>query len=374
MHGPALLWAEGGAAAGGFRVLFNRDGAAHPIAPAFPQLAPPGSTAPPAPPGSTAPPAPPGSTAPPAPSAAPSAAAAPPPAERATWPACVVAGSFSYCMELGGSIRRSPLAGGEGKPVAFGRRGAAIAAVGLPGDYTALAFLGDRKTTEGIVTQAFVALDDSPAVLLSEEGSGATFVALAPWKDGALAMYIDARVALTPVHARVLRRGGDGRLEIGPDAVIFVGGGSEVRMTGAIATGASGPAHVLVPTSHGVSGFGMAAIRVDDPPKYDEPVTWSMYPNGLSPAPIAVTRGASPIRVARVRPVAAQPGSRAALEIGVLGEDGAFTPRCVAAESASFSHVALEVDAGGALWLAYTAADGTWVEQRGGAPAARRAP
>jgi hypothetical protein len=272
-------------------------------------------------------------------------------------------------MELSGSIRRVPLAGGEEKAIAFGRRGSSLAAASLPGDALALTFLGDRKTSEGVVTQAFAAIDDSPAVLLSEEGSGATFVALAPWKDGALAMYIDARTALTPVHARVLRRGGDGRLELGQDAVIFVGGGVEARMSGAIATAPSGPAFVLVPTSHGVSGFGMASIRVDDPPKDDAPVVWSMYPNGLSPAPVAATRGVAPIRVARARPASREPGSRAVLEVGRLGDDGTFSPLCAAAESGSFSHLAIEADRDGSLWLAYTSSDGTWVSQVDGASA-----
>jgi hypothetical protein len=356
MHGPALLWSAGGATPGDFRVLFNRDGAAQSIAPAFPQLAPgqlnPGTPRPPG--GAALSPPLPKSTATPA---------APAPPERATWPACAVAGRVAFCMDLSGSIRRVPLAGGGEKAIAFGRRGSSIGAAALPGDATVLAFLGDRKTSEGFITQAFAAMDDNPAVLLSEEGSGATFVALAPWKDGALAMYIDARTALTPVHARVLRRGGDGRLEIGPDAVVFVGGGAEARMSGAIATGPSGPAFVLVPTSHGVSGFGMAAVRIDDPPKDDAPVTWSLYPNGLSPAPIAATRGVAPIRVARARPVSSEPGARAVLEIGRLGDDGSYSPICAAAESGAFSHLALEADRDGSLWLAYTSPDGTWVAQ-----------
>jgi hypothetical protein len=334
-------------------VIFNRDGAAKPLAPAFPQLAPQAGGPAPRPALSGGP----------ANSAGPAQGPAP---ERASWPACALADRFTFCMDAAGSIRRATLSGEGDAAVAWGRRGAAIAAAALPGGHTVLAFLGDRRTTEGIVTQAFATLDDLPAVPLSEEGSGATHIALAPWKDGVLAVYVDARAALTPVHARVVRLGEGGRLEIGPDAVLFVGGGAESRMTCAVAAGASGPAFVLVPTTHDVSGFGMAAVRVDDPPKDDAPAVWSMYPNGIAPAPIAATHGLDPIRIARVRPATRDPGSRRVLELGRLSPDGGFQPACVAAESASFSHVALDVDRDGSLWLAYTSAEGTFIEQRGG--------
>ncbi|WP_082363290.1 hypothetical protein [Chondromyces crocatus] len=335
-------------------MIFNRDGSGHETSPMFPQLSP-------APPRSaTTPVALPPLTGPAPP-------ATPPPAlDRANWPACTAAGGSLYCMDLQGAIRRGPLAGGERKPIATGRRGTTLAAAPLPEDHTVVAFLADRKTTEGVVTQAFIALDDSPAVPLSEDGAGATFVTLMPWKDGALAMYIDARAALTPVHARMLRRTAQGQLALGPDAVIFVGGGFEARMAGALTQTEAGSVFALIPTSHSDSGFGMAAIRLSDPPRIDEPVVWSMYPNGLSPAPITATRGRGPPRVVRARPSAPEPGAKAVLELGHLLEDGSFAAHCIAAKAGSFTHVAMEPEHDGSVWLTYTTSDGTWLEQRGG--------
>ncbi|WP_044239949.1 hypothetical protein [Chondromyces apiculatus] len=356
MAGPTLLIPRPGVS-GEMQVLFNRNGVAHEVAPSFPLLAP-------APPRSAA--APPVL---PPPGPAPPAAPPPPPPERATWPACTTAGRFMYCMDLQGDLRRSAIAGGEVKTIAAGRKGAGIAAAVLPEDHTVVAFLGDRKTTEGVVTQAFVVLDDGGAIPLSEEGAGATFVTMVPWKQGALAMYIDARAALTPVHARTLHRSAQGKLELGPDAVIFVGGGYESRMMGAVAHGAGGEAFALIPTSHSMSGFGMATVRIDDPPRVDAHVTWSMYPNGLSPAPVAALRGPGPTRVARARPASREPGAKAVLELGRLREDGTFAPQCIAAEAASFTHLALEPDRDGTVWLAYTTGEGTWVEHRGGVTA-----
>ena len=109
--------------------------------------------------------------------------------------------------------------------------------------------VGSTDSGEGAVTQAFAVLDDRPAVTLSEEGSGATFVSLAPWKGGALAMYIDARSALTPIHARTLDVTEEGKLKLGPDAVLFVGDAGESRMGGALGIGPEGPAYVLFPAS-----------------------------------------------------------------------------------------------------------------------------
>ncbi|WP_437295540.1 hypothetical protein [Sorangium sp. So ce426] len=353
LRGPALLWSPDEAERADFRVIFNRDGVAQHVAPSFGGLTAPGS--------------PPPEAAPDAPDAPDAGNGSGDPA-RASWPACAVASRFVYCMDHGGTIRRTPLGGGAGPPIGAGRRGTGISAVALPGGHTLLAFLSDRKTSEGAVTQAFAVLDDGAAVPLSEEGSGATFVALAPWKGGALAMYIDARAALTPVHARTLGLTAEGKLELGPDAVVFVGDAGESRMGGALAIGASGPAYVLLPASKDISAFGMAAIRVDEAPRDDMPAVWSLYPNGLSPAPIAATQGVSPIHVARVRPVSREPGARHALELGQLDGEGRFHARCVAVEGQSFKHVAIEADRGGSLWIAYTTAAGTFIEQRAAGP------
>ncbi|WP_437926210.1 hypothetical protein WMF37_45445 [Sorangium sp. So ce291] len=374
LRGPALLWAPDDAARADFRVIFNRDGVAQHVTPAFGALLGPlsprqdssrdagtGSASPDAGAGSASPDVGAGS-------ASRDAGAGSEEPARASWPACEVASGFVFCMDQGGTIRRTPLAGGAAPPLGAGRRGTSISAVSLPGGRTLLAFLSDRKTSEGAVTQAFAVLDDGPAVPLSAEGSGATFVALSPWKGGALAMYIDARSALTPVHARTLGLTAEGKLELGPDAVLFVGDAGESRMGGALARGADGPAYVLLPAAKDISSFGMAAIRIDDAPRDDMPAVWSLYPNGLSPAPIAATQGVTPIHVARVRPIAREPGARHALEIGQLDGEGRFQARCLAVEGKSFKHVAIEADRDGSLWVAYTTSAGTFVEQRAVGP------
>lgn len=338
------------------QVVFNRQGMAGPQIPAFPAA----ERKPSSPAGSLVP----KRTEATAASSAILPGATPPEEEKASSPTCAIAGRFAFCMDREGQIRRKTLApGGEEKIVARGVPGTSIAAVTAPGGKSVLAYLGIKKTSEGLVMHAYAMLDDAPAIQLSEDGSGATFVALAPHEGDLLAMYIDARTALTPVHARTLTAHGE--LRLGKDAVVFVADGSERRASGAIAAGPGGPAFLLMATAGEGTSFGMAAVKVDGEPKDDTRAVWSLYPNGLSPAPIAATVGVSPVRVARVRPASAEAGAWRALELGHLEANGDFKPLCSVLESRAFTDVAVAVDKAGSVWIVYTSADGTWVEQRG---------
>jgi hypothetical protein len=284
------------------------------------------------------------------------------PAERSTAPGCVFAGGFVHCMAMSGTVHRTTLNGDGDAAIAAGRPGSSLAATLLDGK-PLLGFLADRKTTEGVVTMAFASLDGGPATQVSEDGSGATFITLAPRGEKVVAMYIDARRALMPLHARVLGADG-GRLRVGTDAVLFVGDGTESRPIGALALGESGPAFGLLPTFKDVTTFGVAAIRIDEQPRDDAPITWSTLPGGLDRAPIAATQGVTPVRIALVRPAVNEKAKRA-LELGEIDPTGAYKPLCVAAESSKFSDVSLTADRFGTVWLAYTDAEGTWIERRG---------
>jgi hypothetical protein len=218
------------------------------------------------------------------------------------------------------------------------------------GPHVLLAYIGERVTTEGLVREAYVTMDDGPASRLSDEGSGATFVDLAPRGDGVVAMLIDARVALTPTHARILSLK-SGKLDVGPDAVLFVGGSAERHNAGTLTTSKEGAAFALIAVSNDAMSFGMAAIKIDDPPKIDAPAVWSMYPNGLDPAPIAATRGLRAMHVARVRPKAADPKAPRLLEYGDLDAAGVFRAPCMVAEASFVKDVELAVDKDDSAWI-----------------------
>lgn len=287
------------------------------------------------------------------------------PAERVVLPPCAFAGGRWFCLDRAGAIHRAAALGQEGPVVAQARPGSPLAAVPIAGSHVLYAFLADRKTTEGAMTLAFVALDDGPPTLLSEDGAGATFVTLAARGEEAVALYIDARRVLTPVHARVLNGNGGARLSLGPDAVLFVGAGSDARTSGVIAQGSPGSEHGLLALERDEKDFGMAAIRIEEQPRDDARVTWSLYPAATERAPLAATQGGAPARVLRVRPVAAGTDARKMLELGELDAAGGYRPSCPVAEGAAFGDPAIAVDRQGAVWLAYTDPDGTWIERRG---------
>lgn len=284
------------------------------------------------------------------------------PPTRVSSPPCAVGADQIFCMDPEGIILRTSRSGEPAVAVAKGRPGTRLAAATIAGSRAILAYLGDRKTTGGIVSEAYAFVDGAPPVRISEEGSGATAVSLAPRGPGVLALLIDGRAAMTPVHARRLELN-EGRLDIGADAVVFVGGGAERHSSGVLAVGGAGTAFALVPIS-GEAGFGVAAVHLSDPPALEEKVVWSTYPNGLDPAPIAATTGSTPVRVARLRPIDARPDSLRGVELGKLDGDGEFAPYGLISTVGRVSALEVAADAAGALWIYYVDAAGSWLERR----------
>jgi hypothetical protein len=268
------------------------------------------------------------------------------------------------CPGRAGAITRTELPNGFTKEIVKGRPGTRIAAaaVGAGGRHTVTAFLDEKQTTEGRMLQAFAVLDDNDPVRLSDDGSGATGIDLASRGNSALALVLDARTAMVPVHARTVGEK-DGKLDLGKDVVVDVGGAPERGIAGHIAVS---PARTLflVPMSEDALSFGMSTILLSDPPKEQEPKRFSLYPNGLDPAPLATTRGTSPIRVARVRPLDKNPGSQRALELGALADDGTFTSHGIIVVGKNISDLDIAVDSFGATWVLYGDAADTWLERR----------
>jgi hypothetical protein len=282
---------------------------------------------------------------------------------RMTSPPCAVAAGFAFCMDPSGAIHRTPLdAATPDVVIARGRPGTSYAAESIDGAHSVVGYLADEQTTEGVVTEAFAVLDGGAPVRLSDDGSGTTHLTLARRGLSLVALLVDGRAAMTPVHARTVAVTG-GKLQVGEDTVIFVAGGAESATRGALGTSATGGAFALLPIA-AETGFGVVSIRVDDPPHVDEPSAWSLYPNGLDPAPIAATRDVTPIRVARVRPLEARPDSPRGLELGKLDDAGAFVPYGFVESKGRVRSAAVAVDHPGMLWVAFTDAAGTWVERR----------
>jgi hypothetical protein len=288
---------------------------------------------------------------------------------------CEVAGRWAYCP-ANGSVYRTTLGNTDTKVVAKNQPSTRVSAAPLGEGHAVVATLEARRTSEGMMMQAFITLDDGETVRLSEDGAGATAVKLAQRGDRAVALYLDARTAMVPVHARPARFDKDkNALALDEDAVVFVGGPPErgIELT---AAGAGRSFFALVPMARETTEFGMAAIPIADRPKDDVQPAWSLYPNGLDPAPIAATvpqatttgtagdAGAAGAWVARVRPSERTVGALRALELGRLDAAGAFTSLGVIAIGKPITDIAIASDSYGSLWIVYGDASATWLERR----------
>ena len=281
------------------------------------------------------------------------------------WPPCEIAGRWAYCVAVGGIVYRTTLGASDTKQIAKSAPSTRISASSLGPDHAVVATLDSRRTSEGVMLQAFVTLDDGETTRLSDEGAGATVLRLVPRGERAVALYLDARMAMLPVHARPISlRGKD--LALADDAVIFVGGPPErgIDLTAAM-TGKS--LFALIATARETSDFGMATIAVAEEPKHDVQAVWSLYPNGLDPAPMAATihgTGDGPAWVARVRPSERAAGSPRILELGRLDAGGAFTSLGAIATDKRITDVAITVDSFGSVWILYGDSNATWLERR----------
>jgi hypothetical protein len=238
-----------------------------------------------------------------------------------------------------------------------------VSADPLGGDHAVVATLDARRTTEGVMMQAFVTLDDGETTRLSDDGAGATVVRLVPRGDRVVALYIDARTAMVPVHARTLSLKKTD-LVLADDAVMFVGGPPE-RGIDLTAAGAGRSLFALLAMARETVDFGMATIPIAEQPKDEVRPTWSLYPNGLDPAPIAATTGeAADAWVARVRPAERAPGAPRILELGRLDAAGAFTSLGTISTGKRITDISIAADGHGSVWVAYGDPGATWLERR----------
>ena len=267
---------------------------------------------------------------------------------------CAGAGTFVFCTNSAGEIRRyktSPAVEADNF-VARARPGALISAA-LVNGHTVVAYLRERMTSEGNTSEAFVESDDGTETRLSEDGAGATSVALAPRGEGAVAVYVDGHRGMAPVHARTLTVAP--KLALGKDAVLFVAGTAETNTRATLGV-KNRTAYALLPVAHDIA-FGLASVKIDGEPATDAPTTWSDYPNGLDPAPIAATADGALI-VARVRPSAPQFGSPRVLELGTIDDKGAFAAYGLFPATGSVTGVAIASDGATGAAMAYTDATG----------------
>lgn len=186
---------------------------------------------------------------------------------------------------------------------------------------------------------------------LSPEGSGASSISLIPVGEGqVIAMWLDARSAMTPVHARRFEVR-EKTTAIAEDEVMFVGGPPEgyPELVGVrFGNSAAG----LVPLST-ENGFALHNILVNWQGKAK--VGALEYPNGMDVAPATGANACGQSIVVYSRPEAKERGAPQVLEIATLGKNGSIDVEEVAAYPGNVHELSAAATDENTVWVVYTA-------------------
>ena len=261
-----------------------------------------------------------------------------------------LAGDYAYWISKGRLVARR--SGGGLEVLAEDARNGTRVATSQIGQRTVVAYVARPASAAGDGTAKLWVSDGEP-LLLSPEGSAASSVALV----GSMALMLEGRTGMTPVHARrIVERGG--RVALEEDAVVWIGGSAQPLSEVSAGMSPSREAWAFVAIERDATAFGLAQIRIGERPRMAAPVTWRAYPNGVDPAPAATARACDETWIAYVRPAEARPGAPQELHLAALGPDGLGAPR-ILARSRAFANVSL-ASAGGGLLAVYTADHRTW--------------
>jgi hypothetical protein len=274
-------------------------------------------------------------------------------------PGPALLGAYAY-WETSGKIVRRALAGDK-KPELLAENARVGTRVSTP--------RLDEETAQKLpAVAAYIAEQDDALVAklwvqgagvqrLSPEGCAANSVSLATGAGQLLAVALEGRTSMSPVHARTIRFAG-GKPRLGKDVVVWVGGTSQqLTEVVSIVTG-DRTASAFVPLERDVAHFGLARIHVRLPPRMNAAVSWRAYPNGLDPAPVACAKICGRPTVVYARPTDETPHAPQELHLAAVGEQG-LSPSQLVASSRAFANVSLAAAPFGGV-VAYVADRRTW--------------
>lgn len=261
----------------------------------------------------------------------------------------------------GGHLLRKKLAGGDLENLADDARPytrVAVPDLPVPETPPLVAYIG-RHPTEKDTLLAKLWVEGQGTVTLTPDGSAGNSVALARTGNGYIAMSLESRTGMSPLHARRVSFE-SGRLKLGSDVIPWVGGTAQpLSEVHAIADPWS--AWALLPMERDATRFGLARVALGLTPRMAADVYWRDYPNGVEPA--VVTSGYLCDRpvVLYARPTSAEPHAPQELHLSSIGPDG-LGPSIIVASSRAFADASFATLDGGALAV-YVADRRTWARR-----------
>jgi hypothetical protein len=199
-------------------------------------------------------------------------------------------------------------------------------------------------------------IEGQPLRTLSPEGSAASSVALTTHGRDLIAVAIEGRSGMSPVHARRIRID-QGAPRLDEDQVVWVAGSSQ-SLTEVRAVGSDVDAWAFVAIEKDTTHFGLARIHVGTKPRTDSEISWRDYPNGLDPAPVDTTTLCSEPTVLYARPSEATPRAPQELHLAAITPKG-LSPSQKVAFAGAFTNASIAPTEGGAL-VAYVGDGRTW--------------
>jgi hypothetical protein len=337
----------------------------------------------------------------------------------ARFPRCeVVFGSkpeddAAYCQGLDHKIRRFGRSafrtlsenGADNGSEVVESRGSDPLAVVRSGPTPLVGYLQSRRTSEGETTEAWGVWEGQTPFRISEDGSSAATLNLHPLADGGvIAFYIDARVAMSPVHARTIAYRKGAAPQLGEDAVVFVGGAAEQRAYATLLRSeadAKGNRSLfaLASLTRDEKGAGTVLLPLHSPPRVDEKGIWFLHggplrepavqaetsSDGEGPAFARTTVSApfpmpslkSPSLIPSGAPKAVAPPSantvptagaearkaEPRVELAKLASDGTFVHLAWMSQAMMATDVQVTRDSEGTYWVLYGDAKKVWLER-----------
>jgi hypothetical protein len=275
------------------------------------------------------------------------------PAEFATFGRAPAVLDGQVYWVAGTRLLRRPLARGPLQELArAAREGTRVSAVNTGGKVV-VAYIAQGNA--GLVARVWI--EGHGERDLSPEGSAANSVALASPAPGELiAVALEGRTAMTPVHGRHFTLGKDGAPRFSEDVVVWVGSSAQPLTELTALASPSGDVAAFVAIERDVTHFGLAKIPIGARPSSNVEASWLDYPNGIEPAPVVTGVICGEPMVLYVRPSEARPHAPQELHLAPLDALGASQ---ILARGRTFSDVSLAARDHGAL-VSYVADRRTW--------------
>ncbi len=194
---------------------------------------------------------------------------------------------------------------------------------------------------------------------LSPEGTTANCVTLVQRQNDWLALFLEARTGMSPLHARPIALSGSGA-KLGADFIAWVAGSAQ-PMTPVRAISDAHNTWAFSPIERDIARFGLARIHVTDADKPNQEVSWRDYPNGMDPALTATAIVCGKPTVLYSRPSSPAPHAPQELHVATVSPEG-LGPSTLIGSSRGYSDISLVALDAGAL-VVFVADHRTWARR-----------